>query len=135
MENSLPSLMQVWGIFTDVISTQVVVNPSNRGSVRFVNTAFWGPSYHIAQISGSGTVGFGDCTFCQWDAKNQGRYAITVNGTGNLLVRGCEFQQVGNQIQLGADVKKSVITGNIIQGALKIADGGGKAVIGLNAHD
>lgn len=44
-------------------STQVVVTASNRGSVRFVNSAFWGPSNHIARIDGSGTVGFSDCIF------------------------------------------------------------------------
>lgn len=39
-------------------------------------------------------MGFGDCTFSAWDAKNEGRYAIQVKGTGNVLVRGCDFQMV-----------------------------------------
>lgn len=115
-------------------STQIVVTASNSGSVRLVNTAFWGPSHQIARLDGSGTVGFGDCIFSQWDATGAGLYAISVTGTGNLLVRGCEFQQVGNQVQLGQQVKKSVITGNIIQGPLKI-QGNGREVVGLNAHD
>lgn len=71
--------------------TQVVVTASNAGAVRFVNSAFWGPSNQIAQIDGTGSVGFDQCIFNQWDAVNQNRSAIQAN-SGNVFVRGCEFQ-------------------------------------------
>jgi len=114
-------------------STQVV-SSTNTGAVRFVNTAFWGPSNQIARIYGSGTVGFGDCTFSAWDAVKQGRYAIQVHGTGNVLVRGCDFQQDGNQVSMDGTVSRAVIVGNIITGSERISDGGVKALqVGLNA--
>ena len=56
--------------------TMVVVSPANSGSVRFVNCAFWGPCNQIARIAGRGTVGFSDCTFMQWDGKQEGRPAV-----------------------------------------------------------
>ena len=72
--------------------TMVVVEASNQGSVRFVNCSFWGPCHQIARIAGRGTVGLSDCTFCDWDAKREGRAAIQATG-GTVLIRGCEFQQ------------------------------------------
>jgi hypothetical protein len=56
--------------------TMVEVGTNNTGSVRFVNSAFWGPCFQIARIAGKGTVGFSDCTFCQWDGDNKKRHAI-----------------------------------------------------------
>jgi hypothetical protein len=50
--------------------TMIDVGKGNAGSVRFVNCAFWGPCNQIARIAGTGTVGFGDCTFTQWGGKN-----------------------------------------------------------------
>jgi hypothetical protein len=99
--------------------TMVVVGASNRGSVRFSNCAFWGPCNQIAKISGTGTVGFSDCTFCDWDHKNKGRAAVQAV-QGNLLVRGCEFQQDKPQVDLGADVRRAVIADNVILGKLRI---------------
>jgi len=122
------------GIHAD--STQVVVTASNAGAVRFVNTAFWGPSNHIARVSGSGSVGFGDCIFSQWDADKGNNYAIQVNGTGSISVRGSEFQQNSNQISLANTVRRAVIVGNLITGTQRIHDDGAKSVqIGLNAAD
>src|SRR6266481_3287805 len=51
--------------------TMVRVEASNRGSIRFVNCAFWGPCNQIARIAGRGTAGFSDCTFVQWDHKEE----------------------------------------------------------------
>jgi hypothetical protein len=62
--SSLPSL------------TMIEVRRGNRGSIRFVNCAFWGPCRQIAKIVGSGTVGFGDCTFELWDRDQHGVPAI-----------------------------------------------------------
>jgi hypothetical protein len=101
--------------------TMVDVGSTNTGSVRFVNSAFWGPSYQVAKIAGKGTVGFSDCTFCQWDRKNEGRHAIQCSG-GTLLVRGCEFQEDKVQIELGTNVMRAVISDNLMRGAVRVTN-------------
>ncbi|KAL5502665.1 hypothetical protein EMCRGX_G009473 [Ephydatia muelleri] len=123
-----------FGIQAD--STEVIVGPSNAGSIRFVNCAFWGPSNQIAKLSGQGTTGFSDCTFNAWDAQKKGNSAIIVDGaTGSLQVRGCDFQQDGNQINLSTTLKKAVITGNIFTGSTRIAGKARNTQVGLNADD
>ena len=115
--------------------TMVEVGATNSGTVRFSNCAFWGPADQIARIAGSGTVGFGDCTFVQWDGKNAGRAAIEASG-GTLLVRGCEFREDKAQILLGPGVRRAVISGNVFQGAARIENQSRGAVkIGDNAAD
>jgi len=101
--------------------TMVRVEAANSGSVRFVNCAFWGPCNQIAKISGHGTVGFSDCTFVQWDHKNEGRRAIQADG-GTILVRGCEFRENKPQIELGESVRRSVISDNIFTGKPRITN-------------
>ncbi len=44
-------------------SSQIVVSPSASGNIRFVNTAFWGPSEHNALLDGDAYVSFTDCYF------------------------------------------------------------------------
>ena len=114
--------------------TQVEVGPRNTGTVRFSNCAFWGPCNQIAKVAGRGTVGFGDCTFVQWDLKERdGRAALQVE-SGTVLVRGCEFRQQGTQVSLGEDVRRAVITGNVFTGPAKIANASkGSVQIGENA--
>jgi len=101
--------------------TMVRVRDSNRGVVRFSNCAFWGPCNQIAEIAGRGTVGFSDCTFVDWDHHNEGRAAIQATG-GSVLVRGCEFRQDKPQIDLGPEVKRAVISDNLIRGKIRIAN-------------
>ncbi len=99
--------------------TMVRVESSNSGSVRFVNCAFWGPCHQIAEIAGKGTAGFSDCTFVQWDRDNENRPAIKAT-SGSVLVRGCEFRQDKPQVELGEDVRRAVISGNLITGTTRI---------------
>jgi hypothetical protein len=99
--------------------TEVVVAPSNNGSVRFQNCAFWGPCNQIAKVSGKGTVGFSDCTFVTWDSHNEGRDAIQAHG-GSLLVRGCEFRADKPQILVGNGVRRAIISDNLIKGGVRI---------------
>ncbi|MBN2295629.1 MAG: hypothetical protein JXM70_24575 [Pirellulales bacterium] len=99
--------------------TMVEVTDTNRGSVRFVNCAYWGPCHQIAKIAGRGTVGFGDCTFSFWDAKREGRHAIQATG-GSVLVRGCEFQLDRAQVSLDKDVARAIITDNLFKGSQMI---------------
>jgi hypothetical protein len=95
--------------------TMIEVKTNNTGSVRFVNCAFWGPCHQIAKVAGQGTVGFSDCTFVQWDHKNEGRHALQVS-SGSVIVRGCEFRARKPQIELGAEVHRAVVTGNLVSG-------------------
>jgi hypothetical protein len=101
--------------------TTVVVSPANSGAVRFVNCAFWGPCNQIARIAGRGTVGFSDCTFMQWDGKQEGRPAVRVE-SGSIVIRGCEFQEDHPQIELGVAVRRAVITDNLFTGRERIAN-------------
>ncbi|MGQ9523806.1 MAG: glycosyl hydrolase family 28-related protein [Armatimonadota bacterium] len=114
---------------------QVVVGPKHSGSVRFVNCAFWGPNKQIARIEGAGTVGFSDCTFMQWDKDREGRPAIEALG-GTLIVRGCEFRDGRKQISIGPNVRRAVITGNVIAGSVQISnESRGSVVISNNAAE
>jgi hypothetical protein len=101
--------------------TMVEVSATHKGAVRFSNCAFWGPCNQIAKIAGKGTVGFSDCTFCDWDHNNEGRAAVQVTG-GNVLVRGCEFQRDKAQVDLGVDVRRAVISDNIMKGRLRVTN-------------
>ena len=115
--------------------TMVRVEASNRGSVRFVNCAFWGPCNQIAKIAGPGTTGFSDCTFVQWDRKKEGRHALQVND-GTVIVRGCEFRENKPQIQLSSAVRRAVITDNVMTGKLRLDNQAGpKAVIANNSSE
>jgi hypothetical protein len=101
--------------------TMIRVGTNNTGSVRFVNSSFWGPCNQIAKIAGTGTVGFSDCTFVQWDRNKEGRHAIQAEG-GNLIVRGCEFQEDKPQVEIGAAVRKALVTDNLIKGKLRVVN-------------
>lgn len=101
--------------------TMVAVGAGNTGSVRFSNCAFWGPCNQIAKIAGKGTVGFSDCTFVQWDRKNENRHALQVSG-GTVLVRGCEFQAKKPQVDLSEEVRRAVISENVFAGKAVISN-------------
>jgi hypothetical protein len=115
--------------------TMVRVEATNRGSVRFVNCAFWGPCNQIAKVAGRGTTGFSDCTFVQWDHKKEGRSALQVSD-GTILVRGCEFRENKSQIELGSGVRRAIITENVMNGILRITNEvETKAVIANNSSE
>jgi hypothetical protein len=101
--------------------TMVLIGGDNSGSVRFENCAFWGPCNQIAKIGGSGTVGFGDCTFVQWDRNQEGRAAVQAD-SGTILVRGCEFQEDKSQVELAEAVRRAVISDNIFSGKARIVN-------------
>ena len=99
--------------------TMVYVGPENKGTVRFTNCAFWGPANRNAVINGSGTVGFGDCTFVNWASKKKDARSIEVYG-GSVLVRGCEFKQDKPQILLGENTARAIITDNLMNGEVRV---------------
>jgi len=103
--------------------TMVVVTATNRGAVRFVNCAFWGPCNQNAIIDGSGTVGFSDCTFVQWDRNKENRAAIQAKG-GTVLVRGCDFGTVAPQVSIGENVSRAIVSENTMRGKVMIDNKG-----------
>jgi len=131
------------------IPRQVLVSPSNVGAVKFVNTAFWGKTDSIADLSGSGTVSFVSCTFVEWDLvfKSGSPAIIAREGLlmdlfvdrcecvvlGKLIVQGSEFQRKGLQIDIGKKVGGAVVVGNIMTGPVNITNAAGaRAQIGYN---
>jgi hypothetical protein len=115
--------------------TMVEVKPANTGSVRFVNCAFWGPCNQIAKVAGNGTVGFSDCTFVQWDRNREGRHAVQVQA-GTVLIRGCEFRASKPQVALEKEVRRAVVTDNVLTGPARIANRSeGNVVIANNLTD
>jgi hypothetical protein len=112
--------------------TQVEVLPANKGVVRIINSAFWGPCNQIAKIDGTGMVGFTDCTFVQWGKQEE--VAAIQAASGSIMIRGCDFRQNNAHISLGSAVTRAIITGNMFAGPAKIQNTSGKDVqIGLNA--
>jgi hypothetical protein len=111
--------------------TMIRVSETHTGVARFVNCAFWGPCRQNAIVQGKGIVGFSDCTFVQWDEKKENRHAIQAHG-GTVLVRGCSFAADRPQVQLDANVKRAVITDNIMTGALRIENRSGHSVVANN---
>jgi hypothetical protein len=99
--------------------TMVAISATNSGVVRFSNCAFWGPCNQIADVAGTGTVGFSDCTFVQWDGKGLGRPAIHASG-GSLLVRGCEFREDKTHIVLDSGVKRAIVTDCLAPNKLRV---------------
>jgi len=114
--------------------TQIVMTAQNTGPLRIVNSAFWGPTDHIAVISGTGLAAFSSCEFMEWDGHNKGYPAIQVNSGSSISVEGSEFQQNKPKISLASGVKKAVIIGNILAGSEGITDNGAVNLQkGLNA--
>jgi hypothetical protein len=75
-------------------STQVVIAPHSSGNVRFVNSAFWGPTEHNAVLQGDGFVSFSDCYFSSdLDARDA---AVLVEG-GKLQVQNSTFDARSKQ--------------------------------------
>ena len=113
---------------------------SNGGPVRFVNSAFWGPSTNIAVHEGDNLLAFSDCTFVQWGLQpgEPPDQPALLARSGNLLVTGCEFQQPSSmQLQIDSGVRKVIFTNNMVAGSLRIQNNAPAAVVilGNNAPD
>ena len=104
--------------------TQVVVSPTNTGAVRFVNSAFWGPSHMVASLSGTGSAGFESCIFNSWAAGNgTADAALQVYG-GDVLIRGSDFQSShpGGQVRLFSGARKAIVSENLATGPWLFTD-------------
>jgi hypothetical protein len=129
--------------------SQVVVGKQNKGAVKFVNSAFWGPTAQIAQVDGEGTVTFSQCHFDSWDnyigangtRVHKGTAAINQHG-GTLIVSQSEFTMAPQKtsspahVWLGPNAQKTIISENIVKGVLKVEnEGKGKTVVVNNVDD
>jgi hypothetical protein len=110
-------------------SMMLRVGPRNRGSVRFSNCAFWGPTDRCALIEGDsiGMVAFANCTFAEWpenrampqDQRWKRDPCIAALG-GSILIQGCEFRDHKPQVYLGPDLRGAIVSNNIMHWAVDI---------------
>lgn len=130
--------------------SQVVVGNRNNGAVKFVNSAFWGPTSQIAKLDGKGTTTFSQCHFDSWDNHNLPNKTYVHNGTaaiqqygGKLIVTQSEFSMGGDgenynpsHVWLGSNAGKTIISENVVKGKLSVEKNGGKGkVIVVNNAD
>jgi hypothetical protein len=53
-----------------------------------------------------------------------------------LIVRGCEFQQDKVQVDLGASVRRAIVSENVVTGTLRVQNKSkGKVIVEQNASD
>jgi hypothetical protein len=105
----------------------LVVSETCTGQVRLVNCNYWGSFRTIADLRGRSFVGFSDCYFSGWDAKDEKLPAVDAR-SGRLQVQGCSFVG-GLGIRVGEKVRHAIITGNNGQNGVRIEDQSARAVI------
>ena len=79
-------------------ATQVVVEKTCRGNIRFVNCGFWGPVEHNAMLFGPSFVSFTDCYFS--NDYHTTNYAIVAED-GKLQVQNSTFDARSKQRKPG----------------------------------
>jgi len=123
-------------------SMMVRVTAKNRGTVRFNNCGFWGPTDKCAMVEGDdiAMVCFSNCTFGEWpedrsmprEERPNRDPCITALG-GSLMVRGCEFRDHKPQVYLGPGMRGAIVTENIMHWPVDIrSDMTNAAVIDQN---
>ena len=102
------------------------VGRHHGGTVRLVNCAFWGPCRRIADIEGTGTVGFGDCTFQDWsrapkDSPDAGKEFPAIRALGgSVMIRGCEFMEDRPQLEIGPRALRVLFSENFVLGKTRV---------------
>ncbi|HOJ68305.1 MAG TPA: glycosyl hydrolase family 28-related protein [Candidatus Hydrogenedentes bacterium] len=105
------------------------VSRHHSGTLRLVNCAFWGPCRRIADIDGTGMVGFGDCTFQEWsrapkDSPDAGREFPAIRALGgSVMIRGCEFMENRPQLEIGPRAFRVLFSENFTIGKLRVIKG------------
>jgi hypothetical protein len=115
------------------VRTQVVVDKTCEGSVRFVDCAFWGPARQNVVSHSQSFVSLSDCYFSsQGRQKNPGFALVEADG-GKLQVRGCSFGTDEPSIALRKGLQHAIITeNNGVSGVETINEIGEKAIIAAN---
>jgi hypothetical protein len=79
-------------------ATQVIIEKTAKGNVRFVNCGFWGPVEHNAVIRGDGYTSFSDCYFSNnYDGAG---HSIVAEG-GKIQIRNCTFDALSKERKPG----------------------------------
>lgn len=116
----------------NVTSNHVVINDGNTGPVKFVNSAFWGPSTHVADAGGTGLLSFSSCEFVEWaEQTDKDAAAINLRG-GKLILNANQFQQGKKQLTAGEGTT-SIVTGNMFTGSKNWENKGGSIEEAANA--
>ncbi len=117
-------------------TTEVVVEPSNTGPVKFTACGFWGMSNSnsVAKLAGSGNVTFNGCHFISWGHRDPSAPAIDAACQG-LTVTGCDFMDAGKiQVKIEPGCQSAIIVANRLRGGAHVENLAGiKAQIGLNS--
>lgn len=130
---------------TDIMPVHVRTLSTNKGAVKFVSSAFWGPAANVAVTDGKGTVSFTECHFDSWDHtlsadgssyEAHGLPAVHQLG-GTLILSQNEFTKKGTQLLIASEAQKTIFTENILKGNMTIAKKAPKAkvIIANNADD
>lgn len=108
---------------------EVVVSEGCRGSIRFVNCAFWGPVHHNAVLKGDAFVSFNDCYFSNRNRNVTDKFIIVAE-SGKLQINNCTFDALQPSIHLKSWVKHAIIRGNNgMHGVLIESEIGDRAII------
>ena len=117
--------------------THVIVESTNTGTVKIVNSALWGPAKVVTRVEGSGTVHFVDslmmvwgcpvdtppCLVCHGCGGNATTTSFTfdLGGNGTITVRGCEFRQaITASVALRKDLRRAIVSDNLCGGDLNV---------------
>jgi len=128
-------------------STQIVVEKSCEGSIRFTNCGFWGPVKQNVLISGNSSVSFLNCYFSSNNVSKDKAYPnwSIIAENGKLQVQDCTFdgtqtdevkqwtyggsKRRPESIWLRNGVKSAIITGNNGYNGVSIKNEIGKRAI------
>eukprot|EP00756_Hemistasia_phaeocysticola_P043677 Hpha_TRINITY_DN17254_c0_g1::TRINITY_DN17254_c0_g1_i1::g.17949::m.17949 len=124
----------------DAHPKHVVVKSTNKGAVKFVNSAFWGPAEQVAEVNGDGVVTFSQCHFDSWDNHmstdgkkrvKQGTAAVSQAG-GTLIMTQNDFTMnpgdKGHQVDISSSASRTLLSDNVAVGEWKL-NGQGKQLV------
>ena len=112
--------------------TQVVINKTNVGSVRFENCMFWGESINNVLSHSSGYTSLSNCYFSSW-RKTDAPTPLIEADNGKLQVIGCTFATEQPSVALKPGLNHAIITGNNGEKGVRIVNEiGDKAIITAN---
>ncbi|MDO8588951.1 MAG: glycosyl hydrolase family 28-related protein [Armatimonadota bacterium] len=116
--------------------TQVVINETNSGSVRFENCMFWGEPIYNVISHGSGYVSLSNCYLSSW-RKSDNPTPLILADNGKLQVIGCTFGTGQPSVALKPGLKHAVIMGNNGEKGVRIVNEIGEkaAIVGNEAAE
>jgi hypothetical protein len=104
----------------------------DQGSLRFVNSSFWGLSNHVARLEGDCYVSFSDCYLTNWKEGVVDK-PLVVADAGKLQVHACSFDAPHPAVRIGAGVRHAIVRGNNGHRGVRVENNAGdRAVINDN---